>query len=65
MDENTRFLIERMDEHHREVRGEFKALREEISVLRDFKNKILGMAALVSGVAGLIGSYIMDKIKGS
>ena len=62
MNDDTRFLIERMDANHKEVREEFRVLREEIGPLRDFKNKVLGMAALISGVAGLIASYITKKL---
>lgn len=57
MDENTRFLIERMDSHHESLRDELYVLREKIDVLSSFNNKIIGAAMIVSGVVSIVVQY--------
>ena len=58
MDENTRFLVDRMDEQKREILDEIKSLKEELTGLRLFKERVLGMSAGISVVA----SFFMQKI---
>lgn len=49
MDENTRFLIERMD-------SRFDRLEKKIDSLQAFENKAYGIAIL----AGAVGSVMID-----
>lgn len=48
-DENTRFLIKRMDVLERRI-------MDKIEELQNFKNKAIGMAV----IAGGIGSFVME-----
>jgi hypothetical protein len=55
MDENTRFLIERMDQLERR-------LLDEIRPLRDFKNRVLGMAMVMSAAVSWAADYVRKHI---
>ena len=77
MDENIRFLVQRMDEcfdrmHDRitelesAMRSEIKEIDSAIKALEDFKNRVVGMATVAGVIAGgassLIIQYILKKI---
>lgn len=64
MDENTRFLVERMDAHHEILRDEIKAVRDELALLKEFKSRVMGMAVGASMVVSLGVGYISELIRG-
>lgn len=64
MDENTRFLVERMDNHFREVREELKDLKEKVGHLEGFRQRVMGGAAIVSVGVSIIAQTLIKKLGG-
>lgn len=66
MDETTKFVIERMDAGFKEVRGDVKELElrlmNQIQEIQGFKNKVFGMASVMSVVVSGVASFIFRKI---
>lgn len=65
MDESTRFLLERMEEHRCEqkkdnlaLQEELKKLDEKMNSLTGFKNRVIGLAV----GAGWLGSILVEMI---
>jgi hypothetical protein len=56
MDENTRFLIKRIDESEERLYEKMDKLQERLDELSAFENKVYGMAIL----AGALGSLMVD-----
>ncbi len=61
MDENTRFLIERMDKHHEVLRDEISIVRDKIDLMAGFKNKVIGGAMIISGIVSALIQYLTGK----
>ena len=66
MSPDTKFLLERMDSDRRESKQEHAALRsellEKIDPIEAFRNKILGMAIIGSGVTSIIVAVVSQLI---
>lgn len=58
MDETTKYLIERMDTMKLEIRHDIAQLSKELRELQNFRQRTLGMAALIS----FIGAGAVDLI---
>lgn len=64
MDENARFLIERMDAKHKEVMEKLELLHIKINALEGFRQRVLGMSMVISGGVALIAEGIKHKLGG-
>lgn len=67
MDANTRFLIERMDDHKKELTAQIaetkKDLSDKIDVLWAFRLKILGASVTISGIGSLAMTALIEYMR--
>lgn len=67
MDANTRFLIERMDDHKRELTAQIaetkKDLSEKIDILWAFRLKILGASMIISAIGSMAMTAAVEYIR--
>jgi len=61
MDENTRFLMGYISDMETRIREDIKVLRLELQDIQAFKNKLLGMALVAGGAAGLVVEVILKS----
>lgn len=61
MDDNTRYLIDRMDAHHESLRREIEIVRGKIDFITGFKNKVMGAAMVISGMVSALVHYLTGK----
>ncbi len=59
MDENTKFLIERMDRHHDSIREEISVVRDELKSIGWVVNKMVGAAMIISGIVSIVVQYLV------
>ncbi len=64
MDENTRFLIERIDQSKSDLMGEIQELRKAVDALTAFKNRVVGMALVAGGIGSAVFEVIKSKMGG-
>lgn len=62
MDDNTRFIIERMDDSEQRVLSRIDALIDRINNLEAWRNKVVGVGLIAGGVGSLLMEVMLNKI---
>jgi len=62
LDDNTRFIIERMDDSEQRVLSRIDALIDRINNLEAWRNKVVGVGLIAGGVGSLLMEVMLNKI---